>query len=239
MARKPKRRPELPTPTPVPTPAPPTTNAPDSVAVRVTGNPNNDPHAAREVHGKAVAGAVYGNALRQRIAAMFSGPIAQSAMLYVDDLVDRMAPRDPAEEMLVIQMVLAHARVLHLTDLANRQERLVSIRAINEHADRASNTFRRLMLALSDYRRPRAPAAFTAIRQANIAGQQVIQNHETQNTPNELGFLPLSPQALPPFVGGAGCAPCGGPAGEAVDPVHRPSHARGKGPGEGECHEAR
>ncbi len=53
---------------------------------------------------------------------MLPDSIAQSAMLYVDDLIERMSPGDPAEEMLVIQLVLTHARVLHLTDLATRQQ---------------------------------------------------------------------------------------------------------------------
>jgi hypothetical protein len=90
--------------------------------------------------------------MRQRIVGMLPEPLAQSSMLYVDDLIERMAPRDPAEEMLVVQLVLTHARVLYLTDVANRQERLESIRTVHEYADRASNTYRRLMLALADYR---------------------------------------------------------------------------------------
>ncbi len=166
--------------------------APAGLVVRVTGDPNKEPHAAREIHRNAIAGAVYANAIKQRIGAMLPDSIAQSAMLYVDDLIERMSPRDPAEEMLVIQLVLTQARVLHLTDMANRQQGLEQIRTLHEYTDRASNTYRRLMLTLADYRRPPAATSFTAIRQANIAKQQVVQNHENFGTKatNEQGCTP-------------------------------------------------
>lgn len=101
---------------------------------------------------------------------MFGGvSLDKSAVTYADDLIQRMAPRDPLEEMLVVQALMAHARVLHLTDLANRQTDLDSIRIMNEYAYKASNTFRRLMLALPEYRRsPRSGHTFTAIKHANI-----------------------------------------------------------------------
>lgn len=211
-------------------PTTPTDAKPAPITVRVNGNPDTDPKAAHAIHGKTIAGVVYANALRQRIAGMFPEPMAQSAMLYVDDLIERMAPRDPAEEMLVVQLVLTHARVLHLTDAANRQERLESIRTIHEYADRASNTYRRLMLALAEYRRPTAPATFTAIKQANIAGQQVIQNHENRNATNEVGDKPHAPPALPADTGGIGFPAFIRPAGEALDAIHRPTDARRQGP---------
>ncbi len=219
-------RPSQPKPTDLAKPAP--------ISLRVNGNPDTDPKTAHAVHGKAIAGVVYANALRQRIAGMFPGPMGQSAMLYVDDLIERMAPRDPAEEMLVVQLVLTHARVLHLTDAANRQERLESIRTVHEYADRASNTYRRLMLALAEYRRPaRTGDTFAVVKQTNIAAQQVIQNHEksTAKATNEQGFKPAAgavgadlpaTQALPPDSGGVGSPAFLGAARRAVDAVHGP-----------------
>ncbi len=225
-------------------PTTPTTSTdpakPAPITVRVKGSPDTDPRAAHAVHGKTIAGTVYASALRQRIAGMFAEPLAQSAMLYVDDLIDRMAPRDPAEEMLVVQLVLTHARVLHLTDAANRQERLDSIRTVHEYADRASNTYRRLMLALAEYRRPpRTGDTFAVVKQANIAAQQVIQNHECRNATNELGYKAHAPEALPADGGGVGFPACIRPAGGAVDAVHRPTDAHGQGPIAAERHEAR
>jgi hypothetical protein len=47
---------------------------------------------------------------------------------------------------------------------------------INEACGRAANTYRRLMLAIAEYRRPAGAEAPVAIRQASIAKQQVVQN---------------------------------------------------------------
>lgn len=107
---------------------------------------SSDPKAARLLHGNILPAAVYSNACRQRLAGIFGDvDLGASAITYADDLIERMAPRDPAEEMLVVQMLMAHARVMHLTSLANVQERLVPLRIVNEYADRASNTYRRLI----------------------------------------------------------------------------------------------
>jgi len=101
--------------------------------------------------------------------------------------------------------------VLHLTDLAGHQHDPDRARTLNELADRASNTFRRQMLALREYRRPhRAADPLTTIRQANIAQQQIVQNLERtqdENATSEQGCtceassheqmatkLPASPQ---------------------------------------------
>lgn len=110
---------------------------------------------------------------------------------------------------------------------------------MHEYTDRASNTYRRLMLTLAEHRRPPAATSFTAIRQANIANQQVVQNHENFGTKatNEQGFTPDAtaaharegPPALPADAGGLGGAAGFGPAGKAVGAVHGAADARGKG----------
>lgn len=77
-------------------------------------------------------------------------------------------------------MLFTHARLVHLSSLANKQTRVEWAAMMNAAADRAANTFRRQMLALAEYRRPSRRAggdSFTAIGQANIAAQQVIQNN--------------------------------------------------------------
>ena len=138
--------------------------------------------------------------------------------------------------MLVVQALMAHARVLHLTNPANRQESFQGLRIVNEYADRASNTYRRLMLALAEYRKPpRGGDSFTAIKQANIAQQQVVMNGETSragNATNEQGDGPdarrrheprEAPQALPAEPRGAGILAGIGPAREAVGAPPRPA----------------
>lgn len=201
---------------------------------------SSDPKAARMLHGNILPGAIYSNACRQRLAGFFGDvDVSASGITYADDLIERMAPRDPAEEMLVVQMLMAHARVMHLTSLANGQERLEPLRIVNEYADRASNTYRRLMLALAEYRKPpRGGDSFTAISQANIAGQQVVMNGETspsENATNEQGHHTRAepnevPAALPAESRGAGIAPVVGTSRQAVGAVYRAENARGQGP---------
>lgn len=209
------------------------------------GDPATNKAAARKLHGPGLGGMVYGNAIAQRMKLLCGGyEVGQSACNYIEDMLERMAPRDPLEEMLVVQAALAHARVLHLTEYANRQERLESIRTVHEYADKASNTFRRLMLALGEYRRPpKVGPNYTAIGQANIAGQQVVNNGEIQpneNATNEQGCQrPELPEALPIDTRGLGVAQSGGAAGEAVGAVHRAEDARGQGTEPDERLEAR
>jgi hypothetical protein len=156
-----------------------------------------------------------------------------------------MAPRDALEEMLIIQAIVTHARALHLNHLATRQERPITVRTVNEYADRASNTYRRLMLALAEYRRPPRPAAnFTAIGQANVAQQQVVVNHENPQggkAANEVGCpgRTEAPPRLSADSRGAEIAPGSGAGREAVDPVHGPEDRRGQAAVQPERGEAR
>ncbi|MCC7388134.1 MAG: hypothetical protein IT431_05130 [Phycisphaerales bacterium] len=223
---------------PEPTTAPETPPEPKELATPLSlpGHPATNKAAARKLYGPGLGGMVFGNAVRQRIGKLCNGvDLADGGCNFIEDMLDRMGPRDPLEEMLIIQAALAHARVLHLSEYANRQERLESIRTVNEYADRASNTFRRAMLALAEYRRPpRAPGNFTAIGQANIAAQQVVSNGEIRvdrNTTNEQGSEPVrGPQSLPADAGGAGILAGLGLPREAVGAVHGPEDARGQGP---------
>jgi len=115
---------------------------------------------------------------------MFTGlDLDQSAMVFANDMIERMAPRDPVEEALVVEMLMAHVRVLHLTYLANQQTDLDALRITNEYADRASNTYRRLVKAFDEHRRPpRSGSSFTAVQQANIAGHQVVVNNDSPHS---------------------------------------------------------
>lgn len=206
--------------------------------VHLSADPNTDAESARLVHMEAMLGGVYMRSIGPRIREMFADfNLSESAMLYARQMLERMAPRDPMEEMLISQALLAHARVMHLTSLANSQERLESIRTIHEYADRASNTYRRLMLALAEYRKPpKAGDSYTAIGQANIAGQQVVVNGENKNATNEQGCDQRgtghdtiehdgpadAPQALPAEPRGPGIPPSVGSPDATVGAVHRP-----------------
>lgn len=195
--------------------------------LKLPGHPSTNKAAARKLYGAGLGGMVFGSAVHQRLGQLCSGAdLNDGSCNFIEDLLERMAPRDPMEELLVVQAAMAYARVLHLTELANQQESLESIRTVHEYADRASNTYRRLMLALAEYRRPpRVGDSFTAIRQANIAGQQVVQNGEVQgkrNATNEQGSGAREPpQTLPTDPRGAGVPAGRGVPHQAVGAVHR------------------
>lgn len=216
--------------------APPAARDPEPAATFIKrGDPTKDPEAARFIHLNAVGSAAYMNCVNQRLAGMVgSSDVLGGVVLYMNDVLARMQPKDPLEEMLIVQAVVAHARALHLSELACRQTDIETVRIVNEYADRASNGFRRLMLGLAEYRRPPAASAFMAIKQANLANQQVIQNHENaaeRNATNEQGCRPAqAPAALPADPRGAGIAPGIGTAGEAVDAVHRSKDPGRQGP---------
>lgn len=88
-----------------------------------------------------------------------------------------------------MQALWAHARVARLSAMANRQDGRENLRVINDACDRASDTFRKLMLAMAEYRRPPRPAGVhvTAFGQANVAQQQVVQQTVAPKPTNEQG----------------------------------------------------
>jgi len=209
---------------------------PRTTSFEIYANPETDPEAAYRVHTAGLASGAYANALVPRFGKMFGDVnLTKSAITHVDELIRRMAPRDPMEEMLIIEALMTHARVLHLTRLANMQTDLKQIRVVNEYADRASNTYRRQMLALAEYRKPpKAGDSFTSIRQANISQRQVVVNGGSdgkENATNEQGgpsddWSPSerrhAPKALPAEPRGPRLAQSLSGPHEAVGAVHRP-----------------
>ena len=142
-------------------------------------------HYSRIVHQHMVDGKAYGFA--------FDDVLAQESLVH--DGVGRwewrntrrrpcrelaLLFRGDGEEMLVIQAAWTHARLARLSSIAHSQENRENLQAVHEACDRAANTFRRQMLALAEYRRPAQANSFVAIRQANVASQQVVQNVEPQ-----------------------------------------------------------
>ena len=209
----------------------------------VRGDPESDPQAAKRAHAHAVTGIVYANALGQKVDGLLRGlNVDQGAITYATDMIERMAPRDPAEEMLVVQMILAHVRTLHLTSKATEQRRLDSLRIVNEYVDRASNTYRRLMLALSEYRPPRRSPNVTSIGQANIADKQVVWNGrgDCENSTNEQGSdSSCGETPLPPLGSGAGGPESLGETSPAVAVRDRPPNSGRQGAQQNERVETR
>jgi hypothetical protein len=104
-------------------------------------------------------------------------PFLETAIDYVKDVVQRMQPRDELERMLIEQSLWLHARVARLSVQAATTTYESKARILNEAADRASNTFRRHLLALKEYRSAQRPKVVMPIQSAhiaNVAGQQVV-----------------------------------------------------------------
>jgi hypothetical protein len=201
------------------------------------------------LHGRAVPGGVYRTLLARVVGDDLS--LLPDPSAYAQAVIQSMAPRDAVEEMLIAQLLVAHARAMRLTVLAGEQTGFGPAHSLHEYADRASNTYRRLMLALAEYRRPaRAGDLFTVVKQAIFAGQQVIQNNESpkKNATNEQGFdrtieqgRPGTPRpaGIPAYSGRPGVASFVRPTREAVDSLHRPADTGGQSHLAAERHEAR
>jgi hypothetical protein len=174
----------------------------------------------------------------------------KSKTAFIVDLWERFKPRDAVEEMLLIQMIQTHCRHMYLSVYAEQQKNLKWSGLMYDAAESAANTFRRQMLALAEYRRPPRPKSFTAIGQANIAQQQIVQNGEApaaastngksqnQNATNEKGSATQTP-ALPPDAGGAGFTPEFHSPGEAVAVDAGACDGRGPAPEQPQRMEAR
>jgi hypothetical protein len=167
----------------------------------------------------------------------------RSAEAFVAALKESMQPRDALEEMLVLQMAWTHARIANLSRIAPRQTDANNVRVVNDACDRAANTFRRMMLALAEYRRPPRADHFVAIKQANVANQQVVQNVASPNqapdckrpnASNEQG----SPSPLPTLESRAAVPAAVGGKKQALADELRPADGRGQGSVQAERDEA-
>lgn len=129
---------------------------------------------ARTVHGEHLSGIVY----RDQMRFLADGPVYEdTAMDYASDFVERVAPQNALEKVLAEQLLWSHTRAAALSIRACRETSPQRVRTVNQAADGASNTSRKLAQALIECRRPaRGGDTFMAIGQANVAGQQVVQN---------------------------------------------------------------
>ncbi len=98
---------------------------------------------------------------------------------FMAETIKAVSPRDPLERMLVQQLMWCHQRIARLSLKACNQSDLEPIKVINELTDQAMNSYRRLMLALREYR---APHRQVNIKQLNQAEQQNIVQVETPNS---------------------------------------------------------
>lgn len=108
----------------------------DGSVVKIGGDPDRDVAAARKLHTKTLPGIVYANTLAPQIETLFvDADLSKIAILYAEEVIERMSPRDPLEEMLIGQMLVTHGRVLHLNCLATQQTDLNALRIVNEYVN--------------------------------------------------------------------------------------------------------
>jgi hypothetical protein len=89
---------------------------------------------------------------------------------------ERMRPTDALEELAFSQALIAHARAAWLAHVVTKQSDAKSLAIVSEAADRAAGTFTRLMRAIREHRKPANSTTSLQIAQANVAGQQIVQN---------------------------------------------------------------
>jgi hypothetical protein len=93
-----------------------------SSSIAVYGSSPRDPKIGKQVHIDIMTSAVHSNGLSNRIGRLIKGiDLEQTSDGFVEHVFNGMNPQDPAEEMLVSQMVLAHTRGMHLVDISEYQ----------------------------------------------------------------------------------------------------------------------
>lgn len=157
---------------------------------KVRGTDQKSAKIGRLIHIELMTSAVQSFGLAQRLKHAVNGvDLTQTSVGFTKHVLEGLEPRDPAEEMLIAQLILAYTRSLHLADLAFQQTQPDQIKILNEYADKAANNYRRLYVALLDGRKGnRAGNVYAQIHQANIANQQVVNNQAAEeNRTNEQG----------------------------------------------------
>lgn len=193
--------------------------------------------AIRDVFVNAVGANVLSKQMRGFVSDGEGKTNPSIAQLFFESIRESVQPRDALEEMLLVQMAWTHARLARLSAIATDQEQRANVQIVHDACDRAANTFRRQMLTLAEYRRPPQPGNFVAIKQANLANQQVVQNVESQNAiaSNEQGSAP----ALPPVKQGFDFPSDNGGTKQALAAEHRPDNRGRQGPIQAERHQTR
>jgi len=145
------------------------------------------------------------------------------AFAHITDTLAALLPRDEIEAMLIEQMTLTHARIVKLSAQSLLQRSESWRQLMSEEYERASNLFRRQMLALHEYRQP-PKRTFVAVHHANIAGQQIVQQQIRSagaNDDNEQEALPTLRQRP---LG----ASISGEEEPSLAAIHRPEDTKGQ-----------
>jgi hypothetical protein len=160
---------------------------------------------------------------------------------------EEMRPRDALERLALSQMLLVHGRVAWLSKLLPAQSDAASLGIISEACERTLGSFIRLMRAIREHREPKNSSTTVSIGQANVAGQQVVQNlmkeerreknDEQTRIMRETGAA--SPPPLPANEGRIALPADRHSTKPAVDKKHGSKNGRRKGAGSDECSPSR
>ena len=112
---------------------------------------------------------------------------ASAFRLYLNQLLqDAGNPTDPIERMLLEQLALAHYRIAELHVQVEQSRTAEEVKVYSTAAVRLTGEFRRLALALRQYRQPLLPKRTVAfIKQQNVAAGDQQVAYLDQNAPQE------------------------------------------------------
>jgi hypothetical protein len=110
--------------------------------------------------------------------------------MYRDWLVKASGdPGDPIEVLMIEQIALAHFRIGQLHAKAESAESNEAVKAYSAAAIRLTGEFRRLSLALRQYRQPTQTKHFTVVKQQNLAENQQVAQINDGRSQNEAPSL--------------------------------------------------
>jgi hypothetical protein len=148
---------------------------------------------------------------------------SETAFDFVEQHLERLAPRDPLERMLAIQLLWQHVRIATLCVRETQTGDPKEAAAIRAGIEQAMNTFRRQARTLRELQAPR-PTNFIRGGQVNVGDGQVISNtqiNEAPNAENELGMDHDGEAGVPALSGGSSEPRSVDTPRQAVDAVHR------------------
>lgn len=165
------------------------------MAVDTAEHPFFSAEGRAQAHGAGIDGYVYEQFLRSLTEP--TGILAGSAVGYAADLLAAMKPRDALERMMISHALWCHGRIAKLNIALANTTRTPDMKILSGLVDRASNDFRKSMLALAEYRRPRSRRQVVIAGQINRANQQIVNNGGEEKA-NERRIKSVQRKTLPP-----------------------------------------
>ena len=142
-----------------------------------------------EIHGlahnlKHKTGASYLYAAASLVGTKFS---PESFAVYLDQLLEEAGhPTDPIERMLIEQIAMAHHNIGRLHVKTSTAETHDQVKVYSNAASGLLGEFRRVVLALKNYREPTPSKNFMLVKQQNVAQNQQVAFVDSENESERL-----------------------------------------------------